>query len=193
MSNQATNSSKRGFLAPVKVQFLAGQDLRRFLQQLVVGITNLPGELVRPRWQSEMPNQPPLDASWAAIGKLTWAPDTYAYEAHQGNQEDVLVRHEELELMASFYGPDADLNAETFHLGLQLAQNREYLTRAGYGLKDADTPRVVPYKLNELWIYGVDVQFTLKRSVGSTYAVEDVASVTGELVVDEPPITRSLS
>jgi len=44
-------------------------------QALVVGITGLPGTLVRPRWQPVPPTQPSVTTNWAAIGVTTNAAD----------------------------------------------------------------------------------------------------------------------
>jgi len=45
-----------------------GQPLEDFMQSLVAGITNLPGNLVRPRWQPQPLPIPPHNVDWAAIG-----------------------------------------------------------------------------------------------------------------------------
>jgi hypothetical protein len=83
--------------------------------------------------------------------------------------------------------------AERFTLGLQVAQNREYLTRAGYGLVEAGGPLpVVPVLQNERWLYGIDVPLTLRRRAQATYPVLTLEGADLGLIVDQPAITQSL-
>ena len=66
MSN---DSSSGGYLLPASAPApLEGLDLLRFVQQWIVGVSGLPGEQVRPRWQPEPPDIPQAGTCWAAVG-----------------------------------------------------------------------------------------------------------------------------
>lgn len=46
-----------------------------FLQSLVVGVTGIPGNLCRPRWQPIPPAEPEVGTDWCAIGVTEETPD----------------------------------------------------------------------------------------------------------------------
>lgn len=191
----AVDSSQRGFMAPTNTYgSMDDQALQRFLQQMVAGISGLDGTLVFSRFQTE-PNNEPTDSTtdWAAVGPSgPRDPDTFAFEGELPDGNYGVIRHELLTLIASFYGANSEANAERFSLGLQLHQNREYLTRAGYGLVEASKPIPVPIKRNTLWVYGVDVHLVIRRRQQIGYQVDNVASFEGDLIVDQPLKTYPL-
>lgn len=76
-----TNTSATGgYLLPAKQFPLPGNlSFRQFLQQIFVGLSGLPGDLVRPRWQPSPPKQPDIFINWLAIGITEVKPDANAY------------------------------------------------------------------------------------------------------------------
>ena len=179
MSN---DSSTGGILAPAASPApLEDAALDAFLQGLVVGLTGLAGAVVFPRWQPEPPNLPAFATNWAAIGVIEARPDTYAYMLHDptggtGDGSDDMQRHEELEILCSFYGPNAGGNAAQFRDGFMVEQNNDSLTAAGFGFKETRAPVRAPELTKNRWLNRIDVPLVLKRIVLRSYPVLNVES-----------------
>src|ERR1022692_10145 len=86
MADSSTTASPNGpgaFLAPTS-GFLNAEDdaLDALLQGLVVGVTAIPGNLVRPRWQPVPPPQPDQNTNWCAIGVVDEEPEPNVSTVH---------------------------------------------------------------------------------------------------------------
>ena len=157
-----------------------------FFEELVVGITGLPQDLVRPRWQAQMPAMPDINTDWIALGIQERPSDTFPAISHQGslnggNGVDVLGRNETLEILVSIYGPNADGNAALLRDGLYVSQNREALQLAGMGLKEVDRIIAVPPLYNAQWYYRLDMKVYVQRLVLRTYPVLNLESIQGTI------------
>lgn len=178
------DSSTGGYLVPTSVNgSLNDSALQVFIQNVVVGVTGMPGNLVRPRWQPESVNIPPAGTNWAAIGASRRTRDAFAFEGHTvGPDSDFIQFHEILDILASFYGPSAEANAELMAIGLQLGQNREAMLLAGYGLISVSETNIAPELIHEnYWLYRADVAFVVRRVVKYTYAVLSLAGSSSTL------------
>jgi len=168
---------------------MEGQTLNRFLNEVMVGLTGLPGKMVRPRWQPEPANVPGLNENWLAFGVMRKIPDTYAVELHYCDNElippgrgyDELQRHETFEILLSFYGPDADSNVEIFRDGLQIAQNREVFQNNAMGLVETGEALTIPALVKERWYYRVDITMIMRRQIRRIYPVFNLLSFDGDL------------
>ena len=194
------DSSTGGFIAPSAspVQgpaLLEDAALDKFLQNMVVGITGLSGLLVFPRWQVIPPNLPTITTNWAAIGIQDIDAEEFAYEAHDpvappspfppyptppvtppANGYNVMIRHEVLTILCSFYGPMARTNAALLRDGLQVAQNREALQLAGMGLFSTGKTTAVPSIVNTQWYYRVDLPVVIRREIVRNYPILNILS-----------------
>ena len=183
-----TNTSATGgYLAPGTIPApMEGQDLDRFLQQLVVGITGMPGKMVRQRWQPESPNQPKTTETWAAVGIVDRKRDTFGAVQHDpaGLGSDTLIRHETLDLLCSFYGPDGSAMAARLADGLLIAQNREVLFLAGMGVVGVSDMLAVPALTNDQWVKRIDITVTIRREVRRAYPVLNILSAGGPIITD---------
>lgn len=170
MSSAPNTSATGGPLQPAPPGPLEGQDLLRFVQQWIVGITGMDGKLVRPRWQPQPPNIPQAGEAWAAIGITSRPSDTYPYV-----NGDYLQRHEVLNLLSSFYdlgySGQADDLAARLRDGTAVPQNREVLTNAGFALISVGELVAVPSLLKQRWLYRVDLPIVLRREIERIYPV----------------------
>lgn len=138
-------------------------------QGLLAGITGLPGDLVRPRYQRKPPKQPAADVTWCAVGVMDIDPD--AGPALDVDQVGALVRHETLHVLASFYGPNASAAAAQARDGLTLPQNAvlQLMTYV-----NSDTMRKASELVNEQWIQRIDLPMQFRRQVKRAYSVQTI-------------------
>lgn len=199
MSN---TSATGGYLTPpVSVQ-PKNDALEDFLHDVIAGITGLSNELIRPRWQREPPDLPAdFDSNnaaiyWCAFG-VTYQDgefNSYARHVPAGNGNDDIEKHEDLEVLCSFYGPDmgARQYAEYWRDGLQVAQNLEQLQIAKWGLTSTGRITPVPTLVKDRWLYRSDIPVVFRRLITNTYPVLNLLSAQVILYTDIPPTTQTL-
>ncbi len=165
---------------------LEDEALDLVFQGVVVGITGLDGTLVRTRWQTIVPKQPEPTVDWCAVGVLTATPDASPSIVHQGTDDgaDISVRHEDLEVVASFYGPNCKANAGLLRDGLGIPQNVEQLEAQGISYADCGPLRSLGELVNQQWIRRCDVLLTFRRAVTRVYAVENLVGADVHLFDD---------
>ncbi len=162
-----------------------GLSLTQFLQTVVVGISMIPGPLVRPKWQPEPPKQPDISVNWIAMGIEVDGRDYNAYVAYKANNEVDFQRNEDLSVSLSIYGPDA---IDTYGLlsdGFQIDENRFAMFRNGVGYTDMSPGRRVPDLVNQRWVDRIETTVFLKRKVRRTYSVQTLVSASGTIYVPD--------
>jgi len=182
----ANDSSTGGYLPPAGTPAPAEDTaLDALLQLVVVGITGLPGNMVRPRWQPNPPKQPEPSVNWCAIGVTVITPDAGPYIEHVATDQDNLQRHETIEMACTFYGPQAGTNAALLRDGLSVPQNTETLQLNGMGFVECAGFRAVPELVNQQWIKRYDISVVLRRQVKRSYGILNILSANPTLVSDE--------
>lgn len=169
-----SDSTGPGFLSSTSSPPDDDQALDVVLQAWVVGLTGLPGSLVRPRWQLAPPPQPDQTVNWCAIGVLTQQPDANEAMVHTpaggaGLGTSMMQRHEELEALASFYGPAAGGYAGLVRDNSRIGQNRDWLTVHGIQLVGTGTIHIVPDLVNQLWVRRADIDITFRRQINREF------------------------
>jgi hypothetical protein len=165
-------------------------DIEHFLQQLITGIVGLPSNMVRPRWQELPPKAPERTVDWCAIGIVEETPDANAAFVHYGyspqNQlgYSEMQRHEELEIMASFYGPHCRGNAHLLRDGLSVAQNRESMFLNGMGFVASGTVRQASELVNIAWRRKYDFDFWIRHVSIRYYPVRNLLTAHGTIIKD---------
>jgi hypothetical protein len=180
-----TNTSATGgYLAPTgNPQPLADNALQDFIHDWLAGITGLPNQSVRPRWQPEPPNIPEVDTDWMAFGitrraMLRGTP----YEGHfPGNETfpngyDELRAHDEFTVSCSVYGPNAERTTFRLSRGAYLAQNLESLQLMSMGLIAVNDQVTVPELIKLKWVNRIDVSIEIRRQMIFDYPVENLLS-----------------
>lgn len=185
----ANTSRTGGYITPISTNDNANDKaFKEFMQPLVVGITGLPGAMVRPRWQQNTPNLPDFGTDWAAIGSTRRTPDTFAAVGHESTgvyAGDNVLMSQIVDLLVSFYGPNCESKADLLIMGFQVAQNRETMQLAGYGFISCEPPIITADLLNEQWTPRVDVAFSVRRAQLYTYPVLDLVDVQELTIVSD--------
>lgn len=198
------DSTTGGYLLPTSDSRapLEGAALLTFIQNWIVGISGLPGNMVRPRWQTEPPNIPAEGNAWAAIGITERNPDLYPPMVHvcenatNGVGHDEQQQHEFIDILCSFYDRGvtglADSYAAQTRAGMAVPQNREPLFKAGWGFTDAGPPRPAPSLLKLTWTYRVDLRVVLRRANVRVYPIRNVLTLNGTLQPSAGNVTLNL-
>jgi hypothetical protein len=175
-------------MPPTDNLVLDGQSLEDYVAQVVAGVSGLPGPMVRPRWQAEPPNLPDWGVDWAGVGIMKHRPiGIYPWVGHHpdGDGYSEMQRHEELDVLVSFYGINADAHAGNFHSGFGVWQNHASLRLVGMALVEVQDGTVNPEFIKQKWHNRVDKPFVLRRIIIRNYPVLNLLSSKG-LVIPEP-------
>ncbi|MCA7083392.1 hypothetical protein K7G19_07235 [Cupriavidus sp. DB3] len=184
------DSSTGGYLAPVAASPPLEDDaLDDLLQEMVAGITGLPPTMVRPRWQPTVPKQPEPSVNWCALGITTQENDASPAIQHDptGDGSDVYQRHQDIELLCTFYGPAAKGYAQRLLDGLAIPQNSEQLGLNDMKFVSVGTIRAAPDLVNQQRIRRYDVTVALRRKITRTYPVLNLLSAQVKTETDSVP------
>ena len=182
-----TDSSTGGYLAPAVAAPPDEDDaLDDLVHDLIAGVTALPGDLVRPRWQPTVPKQPEPSVDWCAFGVQEQEPDAAPAIQHDGTGEghDTYIRHQDIDVLCTFYGPHAKGYAQRLADGLAIPQNREQLQLLDMAFVGVGVIRPVPDLVNQQWVRRYDMTVTLRRKITRAYAVLNLKSATVATTTD---------
>lgn len=192
----ANDSTATGYLVPTaQSPPLEDAALDAVFQQMIVGLTGLPGNMVRPRWQPTVPKQPEPNVNWCAIGVTNSEADPNPAMIHNpaGDGSDTLQRNEILTVLASFYGPNASANAAQARDGIFVSQNNAMLGTYSMGLVSAGPKRPAPELVNQQWIRRYDFEIKVRREIIRTYNVLNILSADGTVDSDSRTIPFTVS
>lgn len=180
MSN---TSATGGYLSQTETALPGGLSITQYLQKVIVGLTGLSGEMVRPKWQKNPPKMPPTpEINWCAFKVTEENPDANAFtEVASDGEGSTLQRHVELRLSCSFYGSLCMENASKLRDGFQIAQNRDALKEAKIGFKETSSSTFVPELFAQVWYDRCDITVILRRQVDKTFAVLSFEGASGTL------------
>lgn len=179
------NSSTSGYIQPSRTSgFPNNLTLNQFIQTVLVGISNIPGTLVRPKWLPEPLKQPDLGVNWMAYGVTATTPDANSYIGVNPDGSNVMQRHALLEVQCSFYGPQAQDNADLVRDGFQIGQNRAALKSVNMGFVEVGPAPHIPDLVNERFINRVEMSVFLRRETIRTYPILTLLSAGGTIYVN---------
>lgn len=178
-----TDSATGGYLSPSSTPPLSDEDLVDHLQSVVVGITGLPGNMVRPRWQETPPAHPKVSEDWCALGIIRVDAEQYGGLVHnpQGAGTSTLYRNQQIEILASFYGPNRFGFAGLLSDGLLIPQNWEASKSAGIAFLEAWSVVGTAELVNSNWVRRADLRWLVSRRTARTYPIRNVLSAHGSL------------
>ena len=156
---------------------------------VLAATTGIPPALVRPRWQLTPPEQPPVGTPWAAVGIVRRLAEGYTWQGMStlpGTTTEALLlkRWETLEVLCSFYGPNAEDLAELFRDSLYLGQNLEALIANGFAVIGLGDVLAVPDLVNWQWIDHQDVRLELAREFDRYFPMQSLLEGNGTLNTD---------
>ncbi len=188
MSGSITNTSAApGYLQQIDTNVKGNVALTNLLQMAVIGITGLDPTLVRPRWQPQPPTQPPVTTDWCAIGIETFDLYDYPQIIHDGvNQVDNLYRLVRINLLTSFYGPNASALASALRDGFYISQNFGTLAQYGVRFRSAENIIYISELINSQYVPRVDLFLNFTHMIQRTYAIENLVGAEVDLSVDFP-------
>jgi len=180
----AADSTQPGYLGPAPTETLDALDWENFLQQCVAGITGLPGELVRPRWQPNPSPTPDVSVDWVACGITRTVAQFSPYLKHHGEEEpgyDRLGRSEQVTYRVSSYGPHAGDVIAILRDGLFIDQNRQLWRENSVGLVEAERIDHVPELFRQQWRDAYHLEIILNRQVRRVYNVRTLLRAKGTI------------
>lgn len=186
----ANDSSTGGYLNAEQPYPLDDDPFDNVVEAFVSALSGLDSTLVRPRWQPIVPLQPPPTTNWIAIGDTDDTPDqgpvfTWDQSALQGQYD----RHEDMNYLASFYGPQSKTIAALVRDGGAIPQNLEALIAIGAQLIETGTIRKAPELVNEQWIIRHDMTMHFRRHVQRfydvTYLLSSIIRLKDDTKIDE--------
>lgn len=154
-----------------------GNDLDDIFHDVIQGVLGfVDGSLIRPRWQASPPNQPAFNVDWIAFGIQTTVGDWNPYQKHDpdanaGQGANIVERDEQLELLHSYYGPNAWSLQSRYQDGIMVEQNRALLQTNGIKLVELVKAYNVPALLKETWVQKVDQRVIFRRRIRREYPI----------------------
>ncbi len=185
-------SASGGYLTPTNPHPTGDIDFARVLNNLVVGITGLPGSLVRPRWQEVPSPIPTITTDWAAVGVTEIAGENG--DAYHKQYDDHMSQRngEILTILVSFYGPNSEKNARILRDGMFINQNyEEVIETSGLHPVDSGPIRTLPEQVNDRWYRRADMEIRLKRDINRDYGILTILEANGHIQGDANGLPRT--
>lgn len=152
--------------------------LEPLLQTVIVGVTALPGALVRPSWQPDPPLRPARTTDWCGFRVANLTADDDSVLTTQG-ATGRLDRNESGEWAVSMYGPGCQAMCGVLRDGLQIPQNREAMRAQGVVIVRSERIVHVPELINDVWFDRADITFQIAREVRRAYSILSFVSASG--------------
>ena len=183
------DSRSSGVLKPLETANTGEVETR--LRLFVSAITGLDKSLVRKRWSQKPATQPPFGTDWCAVGvvrvRTLGNPD---FQGNKGNIQkpdsgDVVSQcHQTLFCLASFYGQNAQENADLLRDGLGIPQNNSWLQSQGLTVQNIDEATHIPEFVNQQWLDRYDLSFQIGRKLTRTFGVRTIANADFEIITE---------
>lgn len=167
-------SATGGYIQPA-TPAVYGDELDNIFQAALASWSGLDGQYVRPRWQQTAPKTPAIDIDWCAVGVQMITPDDGPVIEHLDGS-DRYVRHETIEVLASFYGPQSMNHAAAVRDNVAIPQNMDALEAQEIGFVETDDIVPRPELINQQWLKRYDMTLTFRRRVVLSYPILNIES-----------------
>jgi hypothetical protein len=176
-------SATGGYLQPQATPIVTEDaTLRAFLHDVISAITGLSSDKVRQAWQASPAPTPGIDVDWSAFAVVQQVADFDSYQGeHLTGSTMALLRHETVEVLCTFYGPNCQSYAARLVDGMYLSQNRDVMRSVGVGSFDFSPIVHAPELFNDRYIERVDVTMTLRREIRRDYPILSLLAADGIL------------
>jgi len=175
----ANSSATGGYLAPIAISPpLEDAELEALFLGFIAGVSGLPPNMVRTHWPAAGVEPPAQSDTWCLMDIRAQTADAGPVVAHDpaGEGSDSYVRHEDIEVLCSMFGPNALRHAALLRDGAAVPQNREPLLAQGMAVGGAG-PILARHELvNQQWIRQFDMTLHFKRRVTRIYPVLNLLS-----------------
>lgn len=178
--NPSPNSSAAGYLRSDTAP-LYDKDLEDIFQRVVVGVTGLPGQLVRPRYQPDPPTMPGFDVDWASLGVAVQDDMWDAFRVTNPDGSYTVEGQETILVTVSFSGPNHSAFARAWRDGLRIGQNRDDLTAQKIAFHSFAETAVLPALLKEQWVKRSEVRGTFHRWAVRHYPVLTIQAADADI------------
>lgn len=182
------DSSTGGYLPPQPPLPLNDTELQHFFHDVIVGITGLDNTLVRPSWQINPPPIPAIEIDWAAFGITTQIHENEPAQVQISDSISEMRRHETLDILCVFYGPNAQSLSLCLRDGMYLAQNREPMLLAGMGLVGFNYNLHTAELINDRYFNRFDLTMIIRREVKRQFPILTFLQADGTLYADNNSI-----
>lgn len=172
-----SDSRSAGYLAPLSIDHPQNDgDLDAIIQAWVRDMTGLPGDLVRPRWQSTPPPAPPQDVNWVSLGCQQQVLNDYHYMGQVDADTALLQRHETMEYLFTWYGANASGLSIGFRDRAMVTQNRDYIESFGIKLMHIGNANNTPLLVNEVYRPRCDQPVHFRRQIDTLFPIKSLLS-----------------
>jgi hypothetical protein len=185
-----TNASNaEGILQPTEPQppnqLPPGNTMADYLQQYIAGLAHLDGHLVFQRWQQEPPNLPAYGMDWCSAGVIRrrligiYGATIHHPLGNAGDGYDEMQRHEEFDILCSFYGNNAQYYCDNLIDNLMIWQNKATLGLAGMKFVEIQEPTFAPELIRQQWWNRYDATMVMRRIIRRNYNVFNLLEAAG--------------
>lgn len=172
MSNNTSTES--GWLTPTNSDPVYDDALDQLLSEWICNVSGLSAEQVGTRWTKD--NLPILSAenNGCMFGITGCSAEGSPVFTCQTDEDTQFWRHERLECMASFYGPEGMSFAARFRDGTAVPQNNAELNGRGLVLENCSGLTLFSELINQQWVRRYDMTIHLRRKVIRKFGIKSL-------------------
>jgi hypothetical protein len=156
------------------------------LRNAIMGISGLPPDRVRPRWDYANPEMPEHEVDWAAVGVTDVRGDFDGFQerdpsANDGDGATYLHMNELITVMCSFYGANGGMYLRRVRDGLKIPQNLDALKKQRIAFVGEIGSRNANELVNRYWYRRRDLTLQFNRRVMYEYGIYNLLSAQADL------------